>query len=279
MSEIIKGITNDRLNELFLNGYLARPHEVAVMAGELIEHRKCKDCDGVHEGSCVNTHEAKVTNWWRHKHYEWVCKTENRIIVEASDVQSIIESQLLLEMWNPIIEAEYLAATKPTPKVEYFKCSDGSGECRQVVDGMVWNQIIHGVEYPSDRRAWMGRPDLWNEITASEYDAMKKCKPAAPVVEATRFMSDKKRRLAQYQPCGCKICICESDDKCNGCGPKYCKSVDCVFTTGKFVYEPEAAPVVEPWVQFPDHPRWDTAITEAIYQLQRRLDAVERNKA
>jgi len=50
--------------------------------------------------------------------------------------------------------------------------------------------------------------------------ASASAKPAAPVVETTRFMSDKKRRLAQYQPCGCKICICESDDKCNGCGPK-----------------------------------------------------------
>ena len=30
------------------------------------------------------------------------------------------------------------------------------------------------------------------------------------------------RKLARQQPCGCVVCICESDDRCNGCGAKGC---------------------------------------------------------
>ena len=57
MSVIIKGITTDRLETLFLHGHEAHPHEVAVMAGELLEHRRCKDCDGEHDKEC---HTANV---------------------------------------------------------------------------------------------------------------------------------------------------------------------------------------------------------------------------
>ncbi len=120
MSKIINGITDDRLNELFRHGHLGHPHEVAVMAGELIEHRRCKDCDGVHDGSCVNTSEAKapVMKWWKHRHYHDItCKTENGIITETNGGQGMIESEIRLNLWREITEAEYLAATKPAAPV------------------------------------------------------------------------------------------------------------------------------------------------------------------
>lgn len=30
------------------------------------------------------------------------------------------------------------------------------------------------------------------------------------------------RALAQHQPCGCQVCICEDDEQCQGCGAKPC---------------------------------------------------------
>ena len=30
------------------------------------------------------------------------------------------------------------------------------------------------------------------------------------------------RKLARQQPCGCLVCVCYSDDRCNGCGAKGC---------------------------------------------------------
>jgi len=150
MSEIIKGITNDRLETLFLHGHEARPHEVAVMAGELIEHRKCKDCDGVHDGGCVNTNEAKE------------------------------------------VKPAALANQCPVNHAALGQCICGKGH------------------------------------------------------------------IGNHENAG---------------GQQWIESVKQTMT------DKPAAPEVEPWVQFPDHPRWDTAITEAIYQLQRRIEAVERSKA
>jgi hypothetical protein len=130
MSEIMNGITNDRLNELFRHGHEAHPHEVAVMAGELIEHRKCKDCDGVHDGGCVNTSEAMapVVKWLK-----WNNVTGNedppvpyRKIVNGSVVESIRKDgtvdannkpRINEEFYISITEAEYLAATKPAAPV------------------------------------------------------------------------------------------------------------------------------------------------------------------
>lgn len=31
-------------------------------------------------------------------------------------------------------------------------------------------------------------------------------------------------QFARYQPCGCVLCVCESDGQCFGCGAKMCMS-------------------------------------------------------
>lgn len=41
-------------------------------------------------------------------------------------------------------------------------------------------------------------------------------------------------KLSRHQPCGCVICICDTDDQCLGCGAKMCNTTECVFR-----YHPE----------------------------------------
>ena len=36
--------------------------------------------------------------------------------------------------------------------------------------------------------------------------------------------------LARHQPCGCVVCICDSDERCLGCGAKNCGTPGCVFS-------------------------------------------------
>jgi hypothetical protein len=184
MKEIIKGITDDRLNELFLRGYEAHPHEVAEMAGELIEHRRCKDCDGVHDGGCVNTNEAKeapVVKWlkWRNLTADEDPPVPYRKTVNGSVVESIRKDGTVdannrpwinEEFYISISEAEYLAAAAKPPLMV---------DCPPVVDEPAIKWCSACQKYHVD-----------GFICAAYERLMNQDKPAAPVVEPIITIND-----------------------------------------------------------------------------------------
>lgn len=55
--------------------------------------------------------------------------------------------------------------------------------------------------------------------------------------------------LAQHQPCGCIICICDDDERCHGCGAKHCGTHP-LGVIPNAVYEARPAPDFgEPWIE------------------------------
>jgi hypothetical protein len=291
MSKIMNGITNDRLNELFRHGHLGHPHEVAVMAGELIEHRRCKDCDGVHDGGCVNTSEAEapVVNS-DVQHLRDVLEMAYRHIVNhhsSSVIQSpgafcpvchhADNSEPEMDAIVRCLDAYSKPATTKPAKAPVVKLINyHTKECA------FWSDCHNGFDHP--RACDCGADE--RKLAATKPIIGEACEHGVPYanecVACGRLAAKKPPLIVDNPPvvdettgtcvqCGCVVR--DSFIQFYSNGKPSCKK--CAMTKWDENEAKEvkpAAPVVEPWI----YPASLNDMQSAILQLQRRLEAVEK---
>lgn len=284
---IIKGITNDRLETLFLHGHQAHPHEVAVMAGELIEHRRC---NGVHDKSCVKTSKAKTpveVKYWRGKTSNWLLKTETNSDGEYRGVEYYCNGEkrdigLECPYWycensdTEITADEYIAATKP---IIGEACEHGvpiANEC-----------VACGRLAAKKPPLMVDCPPVVDEVRpAVKCDcvtgtSLKACSAASRNWLCTRPNGHSGDHVA----CGTDehnmfswpqettkpaAPVVEPEKSCKSCGDTACRLPDHGWNLCRSWIPKPAAPVAEPWI------KTCSIDSGAIRQLQRRLEAVEK---
>ncbi len=116
---------------------------------------------------------------------------------------------------------------------------------------------------PRTDKALKGRQGMFS-ITMNRYviDADFARTIELELLQAQREMDEalewKEPRLARNQPCGCIICNCEDEERCNGCGSKSCGTHE----VGKI-----------PNPVFEQHP-----LVDEITQLRNAVDELVKNK-